>query len=221
MNRTPWYYALFFLIGAVFALLVYKAFFVPPTVVTVPTSNSTATTAPVTNTPVATTPGTAVTQTPVQQPVKAVVNGPKVYTNAEYKFSFEYPANVTVQKSSNTMDRAMSSYTVINPATPAWENIEGGPAMIFVNVYDRGNKTLIQWAKDNVNVTNFSDEVKYTSKMINGMESISYTVEGLGTFEYTLIRSGNYIFGVDYSYITNDPVVRAAYVKLTGTFKVN
>lgn len=148
------------------------------------------------------------------------IQEPKTYTNNTYNFSYQYPASVSVEKTPMYIEGTLTSYTISNYNAAVWEGPEGGPDTAYIRIYDnKDNLSIVDWAKANYNQTNFDDNTQYSTGTVDGKPSITYTVNGLGTFVYHYVKVDGYIYEIGRSYISEDPVIQNALNMIMSTLK--
>lgn len=150
------------------------------------------------------TPSPELTPTPeeIEQPVDETANW-KTYTNSEAGFSFKYPEDISLAE--NETVRLSLWGPTQKPETEFYDGI----SLQFELPFELKNKPLEDYVQSTIEaetIEGIAELIKNKEKIvIADLEGYTFTIRGLGDFQYIYLQSKDSIYAIEIVNATRDP----------------
>jgi len=150
------------------------------------------------------TPSPELTPTPqeTEQPADETANW-KTYTNSETGFSFKYPEDISL------VEDEIVRLSLWGPTQKPETEFYDGISLQFELPFKLGNTPLenyVQSAIEAETVEGIAELIKDKEKIvINGLEGYTFTIRGLGDFQYIYLQSSDSVYAIEIVNATQDP----------------
>jgi len=150
------------------------------------------------------TPSPELTPTPqeTEQPADETANW-KTYTNSEAGFSFKYPEDVSL------IENEIVRLSLWGPTQKPQTEFYDGISLQFELPFELGNTPLENYVQSVIEaeiVEGISELIKDKEKIvIAGLEGYTFTIRGLGEFQYIYLQSSDSVYAIEITNATRDP----------------